>query len=202
MLFNKRMPKEIQEIYAYDSMAGIKFGVFNAFFISFVAIIMRKLGASDFIMGIISIAPVAGALMVPLWLNLAISMEKFKFIGIMKIIARGILLFSLISKNTILFAIIFFLHNILEQGSSSTYVSIMNHIYPVKYRGYAMGMIRIESALAAATLSFIAGKFFDKYDYRILFLIGIIFGVWSAYTFYRIKFIATPTEWQQDKKKI
>lgn len=141
MLLNKRIPEVIQKIYSYDSVSAISYGIFNSLVLSFMPIIMRKMDASDFVMGLLSISPVAGSILVFLWLNLALKVEKFKFLGIMKSIGRLILFVPLVSEKPLFFGIAFLLYNILEQGSSPTYVSIMNDIYPVKYRGFAMGMV-------------------------------------------------------------
>jgi len=191
MLLDKKIHPSLQKIYSYDSLSAILFGLFNALVINFVPVLMRKNGATDFVMGLISISQTAGSFLIFLWLNLALKSEKFRFIGITKAIGRAILFLPLFTKNPLFYAIAIFIYYIFEQGSSSTYVSVMNDIYPHQYRGFTMGMVRIEGSVAIILVSLIAGRMFDLYDFRILFSIGITLGILSAYTFYRIKNITT-----------
>lgn len=52
-----------------------------------------------------------------------------------------------------------------------------------------MGMSRIEYTIIAAAISLIAGRLFDIFDYRMLFLIAICAGLFSQLVFYKIKTI-------------
>ncbi len=187
MLFNKFINQSIRRTYKYESLAGVSFAVYNTFVIMFTPIIMRRLGADDFWMGVLMAAPVAGALFIFFWLNLGFKMEKFKFITITKGISRLILIIPILLNNYILFIAFYFLSHIMEKGTSPTYTGIMKDIYPVQHRGRAMGMVRMEVTIMSIILFVIAGKLFDILDYRILFTIGIIFGIVAQIIFYSIK---------------
>ncbi len=191
MLLNKGIPKSINKIYSYDSIsATLQIGIFNTIILTFAPIIMRKLGATDFIMGVITIAPIAGSIVIFMWLHLAFKYEKIQFVAIMKTIGMLILFIPLLFSNPIIFAVCFLVYNILERGCSPTYVSIMKNIYPTKFRAFTMGMVRIEATITAVIISLIAGRLFDRFDFRIIFFTGICAGLLAQFFFYKIRTIS------------
>ncbi len=190
MLLNRKIPQSINKIYSYDSTGAIFHGIFNSIIMAFTPIIMRKLGATDFIMGVITIAPIAGSIVIFLWLRLAFKYEKIQFVAVMKSIGMLVLFIPLLFSEPIIFAVCFLVYNIFERGCSPAYVGIMKSIYPTKFRAFAMGMVRIEATITAVIISLIAGRLFDRFDFRILFFIGICAGLMAQFFFYRIRTIS------------
>ncbi len=189
MFLNRKIPKSVNRIYSYDSTSAILYGIFSSVIMTFIPIIMRKMGAADFVMGVITIAPMAGSIMIFMWLRLAFRYEKIQFVAVMKTVGLLILFIPLFFSEPLVFAICFLIYNILERGSSPAYAGIMKSIYPTRFRAFIMGMVRIEAAITALIVSIIAGKSFDRFDFRIIFIIGILAGLGAQFYFYRIRTI-------------
>ena len=107
MFFNKKIPSSIKSIYTFDSASYFYYGIFDAIIMSFTPFIMRKLGANEFTMWLITIGPVTGTLLVSFWLNLAFKFEKVRFVVFMKIAGLLILLSSFLFSSPMVFVVCF-----------------------------------------------------------------------------------------------
>lgn len=187
MLFDKKIPQSFRKLYTLDTLSASFFAIFNAFVLSFVIVVMRKQGLDDLGIGFLAAAPSGASLFIFFLLNLSFMTDKFTYISLMKSLGRALLLIPILLHNKNLFVIIFFIYFIIEKGVTPTYTSIMKDIYPTRYRGRTMGLVKIEQTLVTMLLSLFAGKLFDLLPYSTIFTIGIGFGVLSQIFIYQMK---------------
>jgi len=203
LFFNRRIPSFMREAYYYESLGAITFALFVGLSASFFPIIARKLGASSFQMALLSSAPFMGALFTLYWARLSSNaVSQMGFFVKVKLLARGVILFTFLAINPWIFILLVFLNSLLEQAGSPAYAGIVKKIYSDDYRGRAMGYVRMEMAIVAVFASYLGGFLLDHFSYRYIFPLGAVFGVLSIIYFGRIKVKKENTRRQRKKQGI
>ena len=169
MFFNRRIPLFIRESYYYDSATAVIWGIFWGTSVAFFPVIARKMGASNFQMALLSMAPFIGSLFTLYWSRLSSNTNEMHFFLFIKFLARIVLLLMCLAVNPFIFIFVVFLNSLFEQAGSPAYVGIIKQIYPEEYRGRAMGYVRVEQAISAIFACWIGGILLDHYNYQYIF---------------------------------
>lgn len=187
MFFNRRIPLFIRESYYYDSATAVIWGIFWGTSVAFFPVIARKMGASNFQMALLSMAPFIGSLFTLYWSRLSSNTNEMHFFLFIKFLARIVLLLMCLAVNPFIFIFVVFLNSLLEQAGSPAYVGIIKQIYPEEYRGRAMGYVRVEQAISAIFACWIGGILLDHYNYQYIFPLSALLGIFSLNYFRKIK---------------
>ncbi len=190
MLFGRRFPFYTKLVYHYDSQAGLLFGIYQGAVLSFLAVVARKIGASDFQIALITSALFWGTLFSIFWAHLSSTRRKMPFLFWPVFIARLLMLLMFLATNSFFYCFLVLLSYILEGVGTPAYGGIMKEVYPEGKRTEAMGYVRmfVYGAMMVSTLLF--GFFLDHFgkdSYRFLFPLGSLFGVGAILSFRRIK---------------
>ena len=189
MFFDRRIPSWLRVAYYYDSRGAVLYGLFFGLTVYFFPVIARTIRATDFQIALLTSAPFIGALFAFYWSHHSSQRRKMPFLVKIKGIARGILLFMFLAVNPWLFVILVLLYWFFETAGSPAYSGIMKDIYPTRYRGRAMGYVRVELALAAVLATYIGGILLNigPDSYRWVFPLGAVFGLLALAFFRKIK---------------
>jgi len=189
MLFFKKVPFHSRAAYYYDHLSGLLFGFFNGAVLLFIPVVARKIGASDTQLAIITGIGSVTLLFTFFWTYLGISRTKMQIIVWTKYIGRSLFLFMPFVYNPVLFTAITAAFALLDAIANPAYSTIMKKIYTEKFRARSMAYVRVISSTTMLAASFIGGKLLDiwgKTSYRIVFPIGTVFGLLSAFYFSKI----------------
>jgi len=194
LIFARKVPSEARSAYTLDAWSAILTGVYTGSIIPFYLVVAReKLHASPMLVALIVASPFAGNLFSLLWANLMEGRRKMPFATIPWLVGRGFLVLLAITTTPLPYSLIISLSMFITTISSPAYAAIMKDVYPDRQRGRIMGYARVLLAFFQIAATFISGILLKVVGYRVIFPVGAIFGVASAWVFGRIK-TSPPTQ--------
>lgn len=182
-----RIPSDLRRNFLLDLSAGLLIGVFVAITGSFAPVVARRLGASPFLMAVITAAPYAGNLSTALAAYALQDKPKMPYMVWAWSISRGLFLLLFFVAAPEPFVLIIVAYWVISSLPIPGYAQVMRQIYPDAYRGRAMAYVRIAMTACITALTPVAGWLLDIIGYRYLFPIAGIFGVLSGLIFGRIR---------------
>ncbi len=144
-------------------------------------------------MGIATASPAIGYLFALFWARQMEGKSKLPFVTITWLISRGMFcLTPLLVRGAFAsswFVLLISLTPILFSVSTPAYTTIMKEIYSDEHRGRLMSYVRIAMAATMLITARVMGILQEHYglDFRWMFAFGGVFGVLTAYAFFRLK---------------
>ncbi len=185
----KKLPLFVRHTFYHDLKAGMLFGIFGGAFLPFIAIVGRKIGATEFqIALLISVPYVANAFSI-FWTEDIFGKGRVWYTVWPNVTGRAVLFAMLFVSSPFNYTIIIFLYMLVTAIAFPSYASIMKTNYPESERGRLMGYIRIGTACLWIFSSLISGWILEKgtENYQYIFPFAAIFGILSAIEFGNIK---------------
>lgn len=180
-------PENVRPNLRVETIAAIAYGVFFAAAISFMPVVLRRLGASSGLLAVYTAQTYLGSILSTLVVLMMRRRKPLVFAVACWLGARGLLLLAfLIGEAGWLLALtaVFWL---LEAFPAPAYARIVQAIYPVAVRGRALAVVRVGMVLAMLAATPLAGMALDRFGYRVLFPIAGVLGVASALLFTRLR---------------
>jgi MFS family permease len=196
--YQSSIPATFRRNFTLDLTGAILVGVYVATITSFVPVVARRLGASPFLLALITAAPAAGNILAILAAHYFLGRRKMLFMVSAWGIARGLFLLVPLIAAPLPFAILVMAHWLIISLPLPGYVEVMRQIYPDDYRGRAMAYVRVGFTAVVTLLTPLVGKLLDVWSYQYLFPIAAVFGILSGVTFGRVKFEETATQPRHD----
>ncbi len=184
-----------------DITAGVCTGVYQGSIWTFALQLARgSLHATSYEMGFAVASQAIGYLFVIFWAHQMEGRPKLPFITITWLLTRGsfmltpLLVHGTHAREAFLFLICF--TPIAFSISNPAYTSVMQQIYPVEIRGRLMSVVRVGVSVATLVTARLMGVLQQQYhiDYRWIFMVGGIFGAFTAVAFYKLKLPAVQRE--------
>lgn len=166
-----------------DLIAAIFVGVYVAAINSFVPVVARRLGASPFLLSLITAAPAAGNSVALLTTHYLQGRRKMPFMVLAWTIGRGLFLLMPLIVTPWPFGLIVVASWLFLSLPLPGYVEIMRQIYPDEYRGRAMAYVRVGFTGCATIMTPLIGRLLDVWSYQVLFPLAAVFGILSGLTF-------------------
>jgi DHA1 family inner membrane transport protein len=178
---SRRIPAGFRQNFLWDTASALLIGVFNAITWSFAPVVARRLGASTFLISLVTAAQFAGSICSFLAAHYLQDKRKLPYMVWAWTISRALFLIIAFVTTPLPFVLIVVAFWIIMALPVPGYAEVMRKIYPDAYRGRAMAYVRV--AMTATML--------DLVGYQILFPIAAVFGILSSLAFGRIKFTET-----------
>ncbi|AZR73831.1 hypothetical protein BBF96_10795 [Anoxybacter fermentans] len=170
-----------------DSLSAAFFGLLAGAVYPFVSIIAIRLGATDQMIGLLSTAPFFGQMFAIYWgYRSARSVRKVPIIFWSWLISRLLILPLAFTKSPIVFVILVVFHNIIATIAIPAYNGLLKKIYPDRYRGRLMGLVKFLLGLTHVSATYLAGWWIDHLEFKSLFLLAGLAGVISSMIFLSI----------------
>ena len=165
------------------------FGIFGGALLPFIAIVGRKIGASEFQIALLMAAPYIANTFALLWTEDILGRGRVWYVVWPNAIGRAVLFVMFFVTTPFNYTLIIFIYMLITAIPFPSYASIMKTNYPDKERGRLMSYIRIGTACFWIAASTIAGWILEKgtENYHYLFPAAALFGVLSALEFGNIK---------------
>lgn len=165
------------------------FGIFGGALLPFIAIVGRKIGATEFQIALLISAPYIANVFSMFWTEDIFGTGRVWYVVWPNVIGRAVLFAMLYVSSPFYYTIIIFLYMLITAVAFPSYASVMKTNYPDRERGRLMGYIRIGTACLWIPSSIIAGWILEKgtENYHYLFPIAALFGILSAIEFGNIK---------------
>ncbi|MHB0885866.1 MAG: MFS transporter [Bacillota bacterium] len=180
------LDRQTRRNFNLDASSALFVGVFSAIINPFVQVVAIRLGASNTAIGLIAAAPYLGAVASFYWGQVSHGRAQLPFVIWPNLVGRLILLLVAFTRAPWVYAIIILLYNFVVAVPGPAYGGLMQKIYPAAYRGRLLAAIRVFMGLSFAAVSYFAGKALDQFGHKVLFPVGVAFGVTSILIFGRV----------------
>ncbi|MBI5492568.1 MAG: MFS transporter [Deltaproteobacteria bacterium] len=185
----KELPLRARHTFHYDLRSGALIGLFGGLLIPFIAIIGRKIGASDLQIALLAAAPYLANAFSLLWTEDVFGKGRVWYVVWPCVAGRALLLGMFFVTSPGWYTAIIFAYMIITAIPFPSYASIMKTNYPDECRGRLMSYVRVGIALFWIGSSAFAGWVLEKgtSNYRYIFPLAAVFGVLSALQFGSIR---------------
>ena len=185
----KKLPIFVRHTFYYDMKAAILFGIFGGALLPFIAIVGRKIGATEFQISLLMAAPYIANTFALLWTEDVFGRGRVWYVVWPNVIGRAVLISMFFVTNAFNYTMIIFVYMIITAIPFPSYASVMKTNYPDRERGRLMSYIRIGTACFWILSSTVAGWILEgsTENYHYIFPVAALFGVLSALEFGNIK---------------
>lgn len=153
----------------------------------FFAVIARdNLKASEFEIALLTMAPVAGNVLLLVWASMMEGRRKMPFAVASWVISRALLILILFATTSVTFVSIVVLFWILASIAGPAYSALMKEIYPDGDRAKIMGYARVCTISIISICSLAAGQLLKIVSYQWVFPAAALVGIVSVIPFSRI----------------
>lgn len=164
-------------------------GVFGGCLFPFLAIIGRKIGATDLQVALIVSSPYVANAFALLWTEDILGKGRVWYVVWPAAAGRALLLAMFFVATPFWYTLLIYIYMIVTAVPFPSYASIMKTNYPDESRGRLMSYVRVGNAVIWIGASALAGAVLDAdtWNFRYVFPFAAVFGVLSALQFGAVK---------------
>lgn len=180
-------PEALRANLRIDAAAALIFGMFYAGAISFLPVVLRRMGASSDMLALYVAQNYLGSLLASFSVLLMRGRSPKAFGLAFWLISRSLFLLAAFVTNAAWMLVLTGFFWLFEAFPSPAYTRIIQAIYPNPYRGRALGIVRVGMVLAMIVATPLAGWALDRYGHRLILPIASALGVIATLIFARIR---------------
>ncbi len=182
-------PSRVRRNFRIDTFSAIAGGVFGAVLVTFMPIVVRRLGGSTTDVAIVIAAPFVGHLLSPLSSYLLLGFPQVRVVAGTVTVARATFLAGvLVAATPLMLAMTTVVSFIIGIANISAYTALMHGIYPDRERAQAMANVRIGGAIAGIAAAAVAGAFIDVIPASWVFAAAALIGLPGAIAFFWVRY--------------
>src|SRR2546427_6615395 len=142
-------PSRVRRNFRIDTFSAICGGVYIAVLVTFMPIVVRRLGGSTTDVAIVIAAPFVGHLLSPISTYLLMGFPQVRVVAGTVTLARATFLAGvLVAATPLMLAVTTVVTFVISVADISAYTALMHGIYPDRERAQAMANVRIGGAMA------------------------------------------------------
>lgn len=189
MMKIKGLPLSVRHTFYHDLRAAMYAGVFGGCFFPFMAIVGRKIGATEFQIALLVSAPYVANAFSLFWTEDMFGKGRVWYVVWPWAAGRALLFGMFIVVSPFWYTLLIYVYMFVTAIPFPSYASIMKTNYPDDLRGRLMSYVRVGHAIFWVAASAGAGLILDLDTgyYRYIFPFAALFGVLSALRFRHIR---------------
>lgn len=185
----KDLPLSVRHTFYHDLRAAMYAGVFGGCLFPFIAIVGRKIGATELQIALLVSAPYVANAFSLLWTEDMFGKGRVWYVVWPTAAGRALLFGMFIVVSPFWYTLLIYVYMFVTAIPFPSYAAIMKTNYPDSLRGRLMSFVRVGHAIlwiiASAGAGFILDL--DTSYYRVVFPVAALFGVLSAFRFRHIR---------------
>src|SRR2546425_7653824 len=155
-------PARVRRNFRIDLFSAIGGGAYVAVLVTFMPVVVRRLGGSTTDVAIVVAAPFVGHLVSPLFSYLLSGVPLVRVVAGAVTIARATFLVGvLVAATPLMLAATTVVVWVIAVANIGAYTALMHGMYPDRERAQAMANVRIGGAIAGIAAAALAGAFID-----------------------------------------
>lgn len=174
---------EVRRNMHLEVAVALAYGAFYASVLSFTPVVLRRLGATPEMLAIFSSASFLGSILTSLSVVLMRRRRTMNVILTCWFAARSLFLLCAVLTQAWWLIILSSLFWLLEGFVIPAYTRVVQKIYPDAVRGKVMSTVRMGQVAAILLVTPLAGWALDHWSFQVLFPLGSVMGILSAYLF-------------------
>ena len=182
-------PPRVRHNFRIDLIGAISAGVYITILVTFMPVVVRRMGGSAADVALIIAAPFIGHLLSPIGTYLYSGIAPVRVVAATATLGRLIFLGGvLVATGPNMLAITTVIFFIISTSNIGAYTTLMQGIYPDSERARAMANVRIGASIAGIAAAALAGAFIDVLPASVVFLAAALFSLPGAIAFFGIRF--------------
>jgi MFS family permease len=182
-------PSRVRRNFRIDTFSAIAGGVYIAVLVTFMPIVVRRLGGSTTDVAIVIAAPFIGHLLSPISAYLLMGFPQVRVVAGTVTVARLTFLIGvLVAATPFMLAMTTVVSFVIGIANISAYTALMRGIYPDQERASAMANVRIGGAIAGIAAAAVAGTFIDVIPASFVFAAAALIGLPGAIAFFWVRY--------------
>jgi MFS transporter, DHA1 family, inner membrane transport protein len=181
------LPDNVRRNLWIETIASVAFGIFYAAALSFMPVVLRRLGASSTLLAIYTAQTYLGSVLSTLGVLMMRRRRPLLFATAFWLLSRSLLLATALITQADWLLILTAVFWLLEAFPGPAYARVIQAIYPARYRGRALSIVRLGLVLAVLLVTPLAGMALDYIGYRVLFPVGAAIGILATLIFSRLR---------------
>src|SRR5438067_1830506 len=182
-------PARVRRNFRIDTFSAICGGVYISVLITFMPIVVRRLGGSTIDVAIVIAAPFVGHLLSPISAYLLMGFPQVRVVAGTVTLARATFLAGvLVAATPLMLAMTTVVTFVISVANISAYTALMHGIYPDRERASAMANVRIGGAIAGIAAAAVAGTFIDVIPASWVFAAAALVGLPGAAAFFLVRY--------------
>jgi MFS family permease len=182
-------PARVRRNFRIDTFSAICGGVYIAVLVTFMPIVVRRLGGSTTDVAIVIAAPFVGHLLSPISAYLLSGLPQVRVVAGTVTLARATFLTGVLFAVTpVMLAVTTVVFFVISVANIGAYTALMQGIYPDRERAQAMANVRIGGAIAGIAAAAVAGTFIDVVPAAWVFAAAALVGLPGAVAFFWVRY--------------
>src|SRR5216117_2521747 len=182
-------PSRVRRNFRIDTFSAICGGVYISVLITFMPIVVRRLGGSTTDVAIVIAAPFVGHLLSPISAYLLSGFPLVRVVAGTVTLARATFLAGvLVAATPLMLAVTTVAFFAISVANIGAYTALMQGIYPDRERAQAMANVRIGAAIAGIASAAVAGTFIDVIPASWVFAAAALIGLPGAIAFFWVRY--------------
>jgi len=182
-------PARVRRNFRIDTFSAICGGVYIAVLVTFMPIVVRRLGGSTTDVAIVIAAPFIGHLLSAFTSYLLTGFPQVRVVAGTVTVARATFLVGvLVAATPLMLAMTTVVSFVIATANISAYAALMQGIYPDRERASAMANVRIGGAIAGIAAAAVAGTFIDVIPAAWVFAASALVGLPGAIAFFWVRY--------------
>jgi MFS family permease len=182
-------PARVRRNFRIDLTSAILGGAYISVVVTFMPIVVRRMGGSPSDVALVVAAPFIGHLLSPLFTFLFSGLKPVRVVATTATAARVVFLAGvLVAATPLMLAMTTVVVFVIAVANIGSYTLLMQGIYPDNERAKAMANVRIGGAIAGIASAALAGAFIDIIPAAFVFAAAAIIALPGAIAFFGIRF--------------
>jgi len=182
------LPARVRRNFRIDFFTAICAGTFVSVLVTFMPVVVRRMGGTTTDVAIVVGAPFVGHLLAPFFTLLLAHLPAVRVVAGTSTLAR--LLFiagALVATTPLMLALTTVVFWVVTISNVAAYTALMQGIYPDRERAHVMGKVRVGASIAGIIAAAAAGVLIDGVPAQWVFAFAAVLSVPGGIAFFRIQ---------------
>ena len=182
------LPSRVRRNFQIDVFSAVCAGTFVSVLVTFMPVVVRRMGGSATDVAIVVGAPFVGHMLSPFFTLFLARFRPVRVVAGTSSLARVVFIVGvLVATTPLLLSLTTILFWTITVSNVAVYTSLMQAIYPDQDRAYIMGKVRVGASVASIAAAAIAGVFIDTVPAQWVFALAAILALPGSLAFFKIE---------------
>lgn len=182
-----RLPEDVRRNLRVEAVASLAYGVFYAGSVTFLPVVLRRLGAPSELLALYIAQTYLGSVLASFSVALMRGRHPKTFAVTCWLLARSLFLPAVLVVQAGWLLALTAVFWLLEAFPAPAYARIVQTIYPKRYRGRSLSIVRVAMVLALLIATPVAGWSLDRFGHQFTLPIAGAIGVVATLIFSRLR---------------
>jgi MFS family permease len=182
------LPARVRRNFQIDFFTAICAGTFVSVLVTFMPVVVRRMGGTTTDVAIVVGAPFVGHLLAPFFTLLLAHLPAVRVVAGTSTLARLLFIAGvLVATTPLMLALTSVVFWVVTISNVAAYTALMQGIYPDRERAHVMGKVRVGSSIAGIIAAAAAGVLIDGVPAQWVFAFAAFLSVPGGIAFFRIQ---------------